>query len=153
MQKPIALAASAALLLTSCQTKSPTWKTVTTASRAAGDAEARDRAYAAELHHRLGAIPHKVVTYKFDRASLLNGTEKVERTGVVYFDESNRKQPWWIMADTLSKPVWLPNEPLEHQIAFFARGPAQVVELHDYTTSRDKTVQPVERMKRARAEG
>jgi hypothetical protein len=89
-----------------------------------------------------------VVTYKFDRAASLNGTEKVERTGVVYFDECNGKQPWWIMADTLSKPVWLPNEPLEHQVAFFARGPAQIVEVHDYTTSRDKTVQRVERVKR-----
>jgi hypothetical protein len=145
MQKPTALAASIAVLFTGCQTKSPTWHKVMATPRATGDAENRDRAYAAELHQHLAGIPHKVVTFEYDYSSKYGGPPTTQRTAVVYFDPLNGKQPWWVMDSELDKPVWLPNEPLPRQVSFFARRPARIIEVHDFTISRDKAVKVMER--------
>ena len=148
MHKPIALATSAALLVTGCQSKSLTWHKVMATPKAVGDAERRDRAYAAELHGNLGATPHKVVTFEVDYFSKLRGSETTQRTAVFYHDEQNQKHPWWVMDSTLDKPVWLPNRPLPEQVSFFARRHARVVEVHDYTVSREKSVQQLELARR-----
>ncbi len=148
MHKPIALATSAALLVTGCQSKSLTWHKVMATPKAVGDAERGDRAYASELHRNLGATPHKVVTFEVDYFSKLRGSETTQRTAVFYHDEQNQKHPWWVMDSTLDKPVWLPNRPLTEQVSFFARRDARVVEVHDYTVSREKSVQQLELARR-----
>jgi hypothetical protein len=116
--------------------------------KAVGDAERGDRAYAAELHGNLGATPHKVVTFEVDYFSKLRGSKTTQRTAVFYHDEQKLKQPWWVMDSTLDKPVWLPNRPLTEQVSFYARRDARVVEVHDYTVSREKSVQQLELARR-----
>lgn len=148
MHKPIALATSAALLIAGCQSKSPTWQKVMATPRATGDAEARDRAYAAELHRTLGKTPHRVVTFEFDYTSRFHGPSTARRTAVVYWDKTRPKHPWWIMEEAMDRPVWLPNVPLERQIDFHARRPARVVEVLDYTVATGKRVAELESARR-----
>jgi hypothetical protein len=138
MQKQISLSLAVALTLTGCSVfkKSQTWEKVTKAKpdvRAEADPS---KAYASQLHRELAKdnVEHKVVTYQYRYRTRLREEAVGVRTAVVYKDNTNPNNPWWIMDERLGKPVWLPNDQLDKQVAFYLRRNAEIVEQHDFTS-------------------
>jgi hypothetical protein len=142
MQKLSLLIASAATLLTGCEApqKSHTWEIVRAVRHSGPSEKVPAPAYAKELHRVLqgAGIEHKVVTFKFRyRARILLNREG-EDTAVVYRDSATPAQPWWLMAERLSSPVWLPMQPVESQIAFYVSRPATIVKVEDFPAKATK---------------
>ena len=138
MQKSISLSLAVCLTLTGCSVfkKSKTWEKVTQAKpdvRAEADPS---KAYASQLHRDLAKdnVEHKVVTYQYRYKTRLREDAVGVRTAIVYKDNTNPANPWWIMDERLGKPVWLPNGQLDKQVAFYLRRDAEIVEQHDFTT-------------------
>jgi hypothetical protein len=81
-------------------------------------------AYAAKLHRVLKAasVEHRVVTYEYHYTTHFFHEDVVEtHTAVVYRDDNDPSNPWWLMEDRLGKPVWVSGENLEDQLAFYIR--------------------------------
>ena len=138
MPKIISLSLAAGLTLTGCSVfkKSQTWEKVTQAKpdvRAEADPS---KAYASQLHRELAKdnVEHKVVTYQYRYRTRLREDAVGVRTAVVYKDNTDPNNPWWIMDERLGKPVWLPNDQLDKQVAFYLRRDAEIVEQHDFTS-------------------
>ena len=91
-------------------------------------------AYAEKLHHALQSahVEHKVVTFKFRYRSRLLLDREGEETAVIYRDCSTPANPWWIMAERLSTPVWLPTQPVASQVAFFLSRPTAIVKIDEF---------------------
>jgi hypothetical protein len=132
------------LLFASCHgtQRSRAWEIVR-ASRHPGPGERnRSATYAGELHKTLekSGIGHKIVTFKFRYYSRLTLNTVGEETAVIYRDDSNAARPWWLMADYLWAPVWLPNQEISSQVAFSVRRPATVVKVEDLSAAPPKTL-------------
>jgi hypothetical protein len=138
MLKPLFLALLGCLGFTGCAafTTSQTWQTVMrTRPDAHSTAEDPAAAYAAKLHHVLKAasVDHKVVTFdyhyttRFDREDVV-GTH----TAVIYRDNLDPNNPWWLMEDRLSKPVWVTGSDPENQVSFYVSNYAHVVSEKDF---------------------
>lgn len=133
MHKSLVFAVAACLALAGCQVfkRSETWATVT---KVRGTYNPSDpdpsRTYATRLHRVLqeNAIEHKLVTYQFRYTTRLRETAVGTRSAVIYKDASTPSHPWWLMDERLAKPIWLPNEALEKQLAFYLRNPTELVE-------------------------
>jgi len=136
MHKLTPLAAGVCLLLTGCHAPrhSRTWEIVRS-TRHPGPGKAKpSAAYAGELHHALqkSGVEHKVVTFKFRYSSRLTLNATGEETAVIYRDDATPAQPWWIMAEQLWRPMWLPTQPVAAQVSLFVRRPATVVKVEDF---------------------
>ena len=137
MQKFISLSLVGCLTLCGCGVfrRSNTWATVTSArTRIDTRAEADpSRAYATHLSKTLASasVEHKVVTYQYRYRTRLREEAIGTRTAVIYRDNTNRKNPWWLMDEQLRKPVWLPGQDLNKQVAFYLRDDAEIVETRD----------------------
>jgi hypothetical protein len=135
MQKslPISFSLAVCLTLTGCTAfkKSQTWEKVTETrgQRPEGGADPSN-AYAKKLHTVLTAnkVEHKLVTYQYRYKTRLREEAVGTRTAVLYKDETNPSNPWWLMDERLGKPLWLPNEEVDRQVAFYLRRKADVVE-------------------------
>jgi hypothetical protein len=132
----------AATLLAGCAPaqKSHTWQIVK-AVRHAGPAEKEPAAaYAATLHKTLqnAGIAHKVVTLKFRYDFRILLRREAEETAVIYRDPATPKHPWWLMAERLSRPVWLPCEPVASQAAFYLSRPVNIVKVEDFPAGETK---------------
>ena len=129
MQKLTLLAA--ALFLAGCETPRPsrTWETVKAVRHIGPFVKDPASAYAEKLHTTLqnARVEHKVVTFKFRYRSRLLLHREGEETAVIYRDPATPAQPWWLMSERLSTPVWLPTQPLASQVAFHVRRPATLV--------------------------
>jgi hypothetical protein len=140
MHKPLFLAILGFLGfsgLTGCAA-SQTWKTVMQ-SRAdfhSNEADAFE-AYAAKLHHVLrdASVEHKVVTYQYHYLSCLRGEEVGTRTAVLYRDDFDPANPWWLMEEDIGRPVWLPGDQPKNQLEFYIHHPVDVVHERDYPGS------------------
>ena len=134
MQKLALLAAI--LLLAGCETPRPsrTWETVKAVRHTGPFVENPAAAYAEKLHTTLqnARVAHKVVTFKFRYRSRLLLNREGEETAVIYRDPATPAQPWWLMSERLSTPVWLPTQPLASQVAFHIRRPATVVKVETF---------------------
>lgn len=155
MHKIMPLAAGISLLFASCQAprQSRTWEIVK-ASRHPGPGEQDPSGvYARELHKTLekSGIAHKVVTFKFRYASRLTLNAAAEDTAVIYRDDSNPAQPWWIMAERLWSPVWVPVQAIDAQISFFVRRPATVVKVEEFSAAPAENSRKPERASKPRA--
>jgi hypothetical protein len=139
MQKPLTISIAVCLCFTGCSVfkKSKTWETVTKNRVDTTDELDPSKAYAKELHRSLAKenVEHKVVTYQYRYKTRLREEAVGVATAVVYKDETNPKNPWWIMDERLAKPVWLPNDALEKQVSFYLRRDAEIVEQHDFPTA------------------
>jgi hypothetical protein len=109
----------------------------------------RDATYADKLHKTLqdARVEHKVVTFKFRYRSRLHLQREGEETAVIYRDCCTPSQPWWIMADRLSTPVWLPTAPVESQVAFYVSRPATIVKIDEFT---EEAARPAKKPSHAR---
>ena len=135
MQK-LALLAAATTLLASCEAPRPsrTWETVKAVRHSGPFEKDPASAYAEKLHTTLqnARVEHKVVTFKFRYRSRLLLHREGEETAVIYRDPATPAQPWWLMSERLSTPVWLPTQPLASQVAFHLRRPATVVKVEAF---------------------
>ena len=142
MHKLALLTTATAILLAGCGTSQPsrTWEAVKAVRHTGPGVQNPDAAYAEKLHNALqGArVEHKVVTFKFRYRSRLNLYREGEETAVIYRDCCTPAQPWWIMAERLSTPVWLPTQPVESQVSFFVRRRATVVKIEEFPAEATK---------------
>lgn len=124
------------LLLAGCETprKSRTWETVKAVRHSGPSVQDPASAYAEKLHTTLqnARVEHKVVTFKFRYRSRLLLHREGEETAVIYRDPATPAQPWWLMSERLSTPVWLPTQPLASQVAFHIRRPATIVKVEAF---------------------
>jgi hypothetical protein len=150
MQKLTLLTTAAAILLAGCGTSQPsrTWETVKAVRHIGPGVQNPDVTYAENLHKALqGArVEHKVVTFKFRYRSRLQLYREGEETAVIYRDCCTPAQPWWIMAERLSTPEWLPTQPVESQAAFYVRRPATIVKIDEFPS---EAAQPAKKTKHA----
>jgi len=142
MHKLSPLAIGIAILLAGCATpqKSHTWETVRAVRHSGPASKAPTLEYAKELHKALqdARVEHKLVTFKFRYRSRLLLNREGEETAVIYRDSATCAHPWWLMAERLSAPIWLPTPawlstpPVASQVAFYVRRPATVVKVADF---------------------
>ena len=135
MQK-FSLLAAAAILLAGCapSQKSSAWKIARTLPHAGPHTDAPDTDYAHRLHFALleAGVGHKVVTFQFRYRSRILLNREGGETAVLYRDTATPAHPWWLMAERLGTPVWLPAEPLASQVAFYVRRPVSIVKVEDF---------------------
>ena len=138
MTKTAAIFASTAILLGGCHPsqRSDTWRKVTKVPHPAREAGDADRVFAADLHRLLleSHVPHKVVTTEFSYQSAYTGTTNASRTVVVYEDATGRGSGWWLADERRSTPLWLPDQPLDRQIAFYLGRTATITNVSDFTS-------------------
>jgi hypothetical protein len=96
--------------------------------------EDSSQAYIEKLQRVLSAdkIEHKVVTYQYRYETRLRDEAVGTGVAVIYKDNSDPANPWWIMNDRLRKPVWLPGQNVDQQVSFYLQRTAQVIEQRDY---------------------
>ena len=125
------------LTLAACEgsKQKTTWQKVTETKPDKVVAADPGDAYASKLHKMLTAekVEHKVVTYQYHYETRLRDQAVGTHSAVIYKDNSNPQNPWWLMDDRLGKPVWLPGEDVNKQVAFYLRRQAQVVEQKEFS--------------------
>ncbi len=142
MQKFVLLSTAAAIFLAGCGTPQPSrnWQTVRAVPRIGPGVQNPDVAYAGNLHKALqdANVEHKVVTFKFRYRSRLRLNPEGEETAVIYRDCCTPANPWWIMSERLSTPVWLPTQPVESQVSFYVSRPATIVKIDEFPAGATK---------------
>ena len=137
MKKPYSLALAVGLTLAACEgsKQKTTWQKVTETKPDKVAAADPGEAYTNKLHKMLTAekVQHKVVTYQYHYETRLRDQAVGTHSAVLYKDNSNPQNPWWLMDERLGKPVWLPGEDVNKQVAFYLRRDAQVVEQKQFT--------------------
>ena len=137
MKKSYSLALAAGLTLAACEgsKQKTTWQKVTETKPDKVAAADPGDAYTKKLHKLLTAekVEHKVVTYQYHYETRLRDQAVGTHSAVLYKDNSNPQNPWWLMDERLGKPVWLPGEDVNKQVAFYLRRQAQVVEQKQFT--------------------
>src|SRR5688572_28636460 len=109
MQKPLFLSLAISVALTGCST-SPTWSRVRSVRVDVRDTADPSGVYAEQLSSvlRTAGVEHRVVTYQFRYHTRLREEAVGTRTAVIYRDDSNPANPWWLMDDRAKNPVWVP---------------------------------------------
>ena len=142
MHQLAVLTAATALLLASCEAphQSRTWETVKAVRHSGPFTKEPAAAYAGKLHTALqnARVEHKVVTFKFRYRSRLLLNREGEETAVIYRDPATPRHPWWLMAERLSRPLWLPTAPVASQAAFYLTRPVTIVKVEDYPANAGK---------------
>jgi hypothetical protein len=139
MLKPLFLALTVCLGISGCTT-SQTWEKVTRTRPDSNDGSPESSAaYATKLHRVLkdSSVDHKVVAYQYHYTTGFFGEDIDEsHTAVIYKDDTNPNNPWWLMEEQLAKPVWVPGDHPESQVAFFTHHQVQVVNEKDFPGGR-----------------
>ena len=137
MKKPCTLALAVGLTLAACEgpKQKTTWQKVTETKPDKVAAADPGEAYTNKLHKMLTAekVQHKVVTYQYRYETRMRDQAVGTHSAVLYKDDSNPQNPWWLMDERLGKPVWLPGQDVNQQVAFYLRRQAQVVEQKEFT--------------------
>jgi hypothetical protein len=121
---------------------SEAWETVMNTKIPGRGDPAQSDAYARQLQHVLAAkgIESKIVTFRYsvnsrgvnvrsDGKSVVTGLS--EFSVLLYRNDTTPDNPWWMMDNALSAPVWLPNGTLEQQLRFAGRRPLEIVAVRD----------------------
>jgi hypothetical protein len=129
MQKIASLLVAAFVILTGCSQPSSPWRTARAVRVDTRDSDDPSAAYAEHLSGVLKTahVEHKIVTYEYRYRTALREEAIGTRTAVIYRDDKNPNNPWWLMDESLSKPVWLPGEDENRQVSFYMQKPATVV--------------------------
>ena len=143
MHKLSVLFTGAAILLAGCETpkRSRAWEIALTVRHAGPHVDAPAVAYAERLHGALqeARVEHKIVTFKFRYRSRLLLNREGEETVVIYRDNAAPANPWWLMAERLPAPVWLPSAPVESQVSFYVTRPATIVKTEEFPAEGART--------------
>jgi len=138
MHKPSLLSLAACLALTACEgsKQKTTWEKVTE-TRPDKIAKSGDpsESYSKKLHQVLKAekVEHKVVTYQYRYKTRMRDDAVGTHSAVIYRDNTNPDNPWWLMDDRLGKPIWVPGEDVNKQVAFYLRRNAEVLEQKEFS--------------------
>ena len=140
MLKPLFLALIGSLGFSGCAafTTSQTWaKVMQVRPDSYSDEADTSDAYAAKLHGVLKAasVDHKVVTYEYHYTTSLREEAVGTHTAVLYRDNTDPNNPWWLMEDRLARPVWVSGDNLEDQVAFYIHHKVDVVNQKDFPAS------------------
>ena len=137
MNKSYSLALAVGLTLAACEgsKQKTTWQKVTETRPDKVAAADPGEAYTNKLHKVLAAdkVEHKVVTYQYRYQTRMRDEAVGTHSAVLYKDNSDPHNPWWLMDERLGKPVWLPGEDVNKQVAFYLRRNAQVLEEKQFT--------------------
>ena len=137
MQKSLCLTLAAGLTLSACTGSKPktTWQKVTeTRPDKVATGEDPSQAYIEKPQKVLAEdkVEHRVVTYQYRYETRLRDEAVGTGVAVIYKDNSDPANPWWLMNERMRKPVWLPGEDMNNQVSFYLRRTAQVSEHRDY---------------------
>lgn len=138
MNKPSSLTLAVCLALTACtpSKQKSTWQKVreTKPDKVAANADPAE-AYRGKLHKLLAddKVEHKVVTYQYRYKTRLREEALGTHTAVIYKDNSDPENPWWIVNERTGKPVWLPGQDLNKQVAFYLQRKAEVLEKQEFS--------------------
>ena len=137
MKKTYSLVLAVTFTLAACEgsKQKTTWQKVTETRPDKVAAADPGEAYTAKLHKLLTAdkVEHKVVTYQYRYQTRMREEAVGTHQAVIYKDNSDPANPWWLMDERLGKPVWLPGQDVNKQVAFYLRRNAQVVEQKEFT--------------------
>ena len=137
MTKPTSLVLAVCLTLAACEgsKQKTTWQKVTETKpdKVAATTDAGE-AYTAKLHKLLTAqkVEHKVVTYQYRYQTRMRDEAVGTHTAILYKDNSDPQNPWWLKDERLGKPLWLPGQDVNKQVAFYLRRDAQVTEQKEF---------------------
>ena len=132
MKNSCSLTLAACLALAACtgSKQKTTWQKVreTKPDKVAATTDPAE-AYLNKLHKVLAAdkVEHKVVTYQYRYQTRMRDEAVGTQTAVLYKDNSDPRNPWWLVNTRTGKPVWLPGEDVNKQVAFYMRRKAEVV--------------------------
>lgn len=138
MKTPLAIVLAASLVLCGCSVfqRSEVWDTVVKSrSEYSGGGGMGDKdGYINHLHRVLtdAGVEHKIVTYQFHFWNAYREDSVQTATAVIYRDDWNAKNPWWVMDEYRTVPVWLPSWPLAAQLEFFLHRDAEVLSEKSY---------------------
>lgn len=133
MNKPCSIALAVCLTLSACNgsKQKSTWQKVreTKPDKVAATADPSE-AYTKKLNKVLNEnkVEHKVVTYQYRYKTRLREEAVGTHSAVIYKDNSDPENPWWLVNERTGKPVWLPGQDLNKQISFYLRRQAEVTE-------------------------
>ncbi len=135
MQQPLSFFFAAAITisgltaLTGCSQPSSPWSTVRAVRVDTRDADDPSARYAEHVSGVLKTanVEHKIVTYEYRYRTALREEAIGTRTAVLYRDDRNPNNPWWLTDERLFKPVWVPGEDENRQVSFYLHRPASVV--------------------------
>ena len=137
MKKSASLVLAVGLTLAACEgsKQKTTWQKVTETRPDKVAAADPGDAYTKKLHKVLATekVEHKVVTYQYRYQTRMRDEAVGTHSAVLYKDNSDPQNPWWLMDERLGKPVWLPGEDVNKQVAFYLRRNAQVLEQKEFT--------------------
>ena len=107
MQKSFPLSLAVCLILAGCSNPSSPWSTVRAVRVDTRDSSDPSATYAEHLSDTLKAakVEHKIVTYEYRYRTALREEAVGTRTAVIYRDDSDPRNPWWLMDERVSKPV------------------------------------------------
>ena len=90
--------------------------------------------YTNKLHRMLteNKVEHKVVTYQYRYQTRMRDEAVGTQTAVLYKDNSDPRNPWWLVDSRTGKPVWLPGEDVNKQVAFYMGRKAEVLEQQSF---------------------
>ena len=132
MKTPCSLVLAASLALAACEgsKQKTTWEKVRDTRPDKVAAADPGEAYADKLHKMLTTekVEHKVVTYQYRYQTRMRDEAVGTHSAVLYKDNSDPRNPWWLVDERTGKPVWLPGEDVNTQVGFYLRRTAQVVE-------------------------
>lgn len=124
------------MFTTGCQMTAPskTWETVKSVPRTGPGVKDRPGTYAERLHKLLqqAGIEHKIVTFTFRYPTSMMVDAPTQDTAVIYKDTASPEHPWWLAAESLWSPMWLPTQSLGRQIDFYLARPSAVVSVAEY---------------------
>ena len=137
MKTNVSIALAVCLTLAACEgsKQKTTWqKVIDTRPDKASATGDPGEAYTAKLHKMLTAdkVEHKVVTYQYRYQTRMRDEAVGTHTAVLYKDNSDPRNPWWLKDERLGKPIWLPGEDVSKQVAFYIRRNAEVVEQKEF---------------------
>lgn len=148
MNKSHSLTLAVCLALAGCtgSKQKTTWQKVreTSLDRSPANADSSG-AYANRLHKMLleNKVEHKVVTYQFRYQTRLREEAVGTRTTVIYKDNSDPRNPWWLVNERTGNPVWLPGTDLKKQVAFYLQRNAEVTEQKDFSGAEPQLTMPM----------
>lgn len=138
MNKPCSITLAVCLALTACNgsKQKSTWQKVreTKPDKVPASVDSNE-AYTKKLNKVLNEnkVEHKVVTYQYRYKTRMREDAVGTHSAVIYKDNSDPENPWWLVNERTGKPVWLPGQDVNKQVAFYLRRKAEVTEEKVFT--------------------
>ncbi|MCE9609282.1 MAG: hypothetical protein K8R23_03545 [Chthoniobacter sp.] len=138
MNKPSSLTLAVCFALAACTPakQKSAWQQVreTKPDKVAANSDPTE-AYRTKLHKVLAEnkVEHKLVTYQYRYKTRMREDALGTQTAVIYKDNSDPENPWWLVNERTGRPVWLPGQDVNKQVAFYLRRKAEVLEQKEFS--------------------